>query len=206
VTSADLPESSASTPPAALTHTALREGLRRAVHAGSGVLGLVAVKLPEGGGDVLFGGVLVVALAFEAARHFSPAIQRLVLRAGRPMFRPEELRGVSGPTVLACGYALAWWVFAAPVALAAVLVTALADPAAAVVGRRFGSGARKSWSGSAACAAVAAAVLAALGVSAPAVLATACIAAAAERITWTGIDNLLLPLAVGGTLTLLGPR
>ena len=120
------------------------------------------------------------------------------------MLRPEELRGLSGPTVLACGYALAWWVFTAPVALAAVLVTALADPAAAVVGRKFGGGVRKSWVGSVSCAAVAAVVLAAVGVPAPAALATACVAAAAEHFSWPGADNVLLPISVGATLTLLG--
>lgn len=206
MTPADLPGSSAATPPSALARTALRESLRRVVHAGSGLIGLVAVKLPEGGGDVLFGIVLALALSVEAARHFSPAVQRLVLRAGGPMFRPEERHGLSGPTVLACGYAMAWWIFAVPVALAAVLVTAIADPAAAVVGRRFGGGARKSWAGSAACAAVAAVVLAAVGVPAPAALATAVVAAAAERIAWPGADNVLLPLSVGATLTLLGFR
>ena len=155
---------------------------------------------------MLFGVLVVVALSVEAVRHFSPAAQHLVLGAGRSLFRPEELRGLSGPTVLVCGYALSWWVFAVPVALSAVLVAALADPAAAVVGRRFGGGARKSWAGSASCAAVAAGVLVAVGVPAPAALATACVAAAAERVAWSGVDNILLPLSVGATLTLLGPR
>jgi dolichol kinase len=166
----------------------------------------VALRLPGVGGDVLFGVLVVLALSIEAARRVSPAVQRLVLDTGRSLLRPEELRGLSGPTVLACGYALAWWVFAAPVALSAVLVTALADPAAAVVGRRFGGGVRKSWAGSAACTAVAAVVLATLGVPAPAALATACVAAAAERVAWYGVDNVLLPLSVGATLTLLGSR
>ena len=153
---------------------------------------------------MLFGVLVVLALSLEAARRVSPAVQRLVLGTGRSLLRPEEHRGLSGPTVLACGYALAWWIFAAPVAHSAVLVTALADPAAALVGRTFGGGARKSWLGSASCAVVAALVLAAVGVPAPAGLATACVAAAAERVPWSGADNVLLPLSVGATLTLLG--
>jgi dolichol kinase len=153
---------------------------------------------------VLFGVLVILAFSLEAARRFSPAVQHLLLGAGRSLLRPEELRGLSGPTVLACGYALAWWAFAAPIALSAVLVTALADPAAALVGRAFGGGARKSWAGSAACAVVAALVLAAVGVPASAALATACVAAAAERVTWSGADNILLPLSVGATLSLLG--
>ena len=153
---------------------------------------------------MLFGVVVALALSVEAARRFSPAAQRLVLGAGRSLFRPEEVRGLSGPTLLACGYALAWWAFAAPVALSAVVVTALADPAAAMVGRRFGGGARKSWAGSVSCAVVAAVVLAGVGVPATTALVTACIAAAAERVTWSGADNILLPLSVGATLTILG--
>ena len=155
---------------------------------------------------MLFGVLVVLALSLEAARRASPAVRRLVLGAGRSLLRPEELRGLSGPTVLACGYALVWWVFAAPIALSAVLVTALADPAAALVGRAFGGGLRKSWVGSASCAAVAAVVLVVVGVPAPAALATACVAAAAERVTWSGADNVLLPISVGATLALLGFR
>lgn len=204
MTAANPPEYSAPAPSLASTHTARREGLRRVAHAASGLLGLVALRLPGRGGDVLFGVLVALALTVEMARHVLPAVRCLVLGAGRSMLRPEELRGLSGPTVLACGYALAWWVFAAPVALAAVLVTALADPAAAVVGRRFGGGVRKSLVGTASCAAVAAVVLAAVGVPAPAALATAGVAAAAERVTWSGADNILLPISVGATLTLLG--
>jgi dolichol kinase len=162
--------------------------------------------LPGHGGDVLFGVVVLVAFGVEGARRMSPAVQRLAVGAGRLLLRPEELRGLSGPTALACGYALTWWLFAAPAALAGVLVAALADPAAALVGRAFGGGVRKSWIGSAACAVTAAVVLAAVGVGAPAALATAVVAALAERVTWRAADNLLLPLAVGAALTLLGTR
>jgi len=166
----------------------------------------VALGLPGDGGDVLFGVLVVLAFSVEAARRLSPAVQRFVLGAGHSLLRPEEHRGLSGPTLLVCGYALAWGVFTVPVAVSAVLVAALADPAAAVVGRKFGRGARKSWAGSAACAAVAVVVLTAVGVPWLRALAAAGVAAATERITWPGADNLLLPLSVGATLTLLGPR
>jgi dolichol kinase len=205
VTSAGLPDSPAPAPPSAPAHTALREGLRRVVHVGSGLLGLVAIRLPGHGGDVLFAVLVILALSVEAARRGSSSVQRLVLAAGRAMLRPEERRGVSGPTALAIGYAITWWAFAAPVALAGVLVAAVADPAAALVGRALGGGARKSWVGSATCGAAAAAVLALTGVPAPAALAAACVAAAAERVSWSGADNVLLPVSVGATLTLLGP-
>jgi dolichol kinase len=176
------------------------------VHAASGLLVVVAFRLPGHGGDLLFAALVILALSVEVARRFMPLAQRLVVRAGGSLLRPEEFRGISGPTTLACGYALSWWIFAAPVALAAVWVTALADPAAALVGRAFGGAARKSWIGSASCAAVAGVVLVAVGVPATTALVTACVAAAAERVAWSGADNLLLPVSVGATLVLLGFR
>ncbi len=67
--------------------------------------------------------------------------------------------------MLALGYALAWWLFPTAAAERAILVTAVADPMAATVGTRFGGGRRKSWAGSAACAATAVLVLLLTGAS-----------------------------------------
>jgi dolichol kinase len=204
VTSADLSGSSVPAPPPTKRQTALREGLRRVVHAASGLLAPVALALPGHGGDVLFGALVLLALGVETSRRFVPLVQRLVVAAGGALLRPGEFRGVTGPTMLACGYAVVWWLFAAPVAVAAVWVTALADPAAALVGRAFGGGVGKSWVGSASCVTVAGVVLVVVGVPMPTALVTAVVAATAERIAWSGADNVLLPVSVGVTLTLLG--
>ncbi len=83
---------------------------------------------------------------------------------------------------------------------AAIVVTAVADPVAALVGSRYGRGAAKSLPGSLACAGVAAVVLAVLGFGPAAVALAAIGAAVAERIPWRGADNLALPLAVGALL------
>lgn len=102
--------------------------------------------------------------------------------------------------MLALGYALAWWLFPATAAEAAIVVTAVADPAAAIVGSRYGRGGAKSPEGSLACAGAAALILAVFGV-APAALALAAVgAAAAERVPWRGVDNLAVPLVVGALL------
>ena len=79
-------------------------------------------------------------------------------------------------------------------------MTALADPAAALVGSRFGRGAAKSVPGSLACAGVAAVVLAVLGVPPAALVVAAVGAAVAERAPWRGTDNLAVPLVVGALL------
>jgi dolichol kinase len=191
----------------ALRHAARREDVRRVVHAVSGVLGVLALRFSgRGAGEVLLGGLAVLALALEAARRILPSVQRAVTAVGGALFRPDEESAVSGPTLLACGYAAAWWLFVPQVAATAIVVAALADPAAALVGRRFGRGPGKSWAGTAACAAVAGAVIVVAGAAGPSAGAGAVAAALAERAPWRGADNLLVPLAVGATLTVLGRR
>jgi dolichol kinase len=155
---------------------------------------------------VFFGGLAAIALVLEVARRASPAVWRGVDALGGALFRPQEARAVSGPATLAWGYALSWTLFAPRAAATAIVVAALADPAAAVVGRRFGRGAPKSAAGSAACAAVAGAILLLAGASAPVAAAGAALVALAERAPWPGADNLLVPLAAGAALTLLGHR
>jgi len=85
----------------------------------------------------------------------------------------------------------------APAPAAAVLAGALADPAAALVGGRFGRGQPKSWPGTVAALVVATVALWLIGI-APAVAGAAGLAAAAlER--WSGPvdDNLLIAPGVG---------
>ena len=71
-------------------------------------------------------------------------------------------------------------------AVAGILVAALADPAASLVGSRFGRGARKSWSGTLAALVVAMAALFTLEIGWHGATLGAVVAAALER--WPGID------------------
>jgi phytol kinase len=115
------------------------------------------------------------------------------------------------------------WLLAGGDALAFVvpaLVLALADPAAALVGMRYGrwryagvDGA-KTLEGSCACGLVAAGCVAvplvAFGGATPAhalalALTVALIATLAEAVAWRGLDNLLLPLVTFGALRALAP-
>lgn len=148
----------------------------------------------------LFRGVLVAtgiaAVLFEAARLHWPAVAAWAARTV-PVFRPGEGRKPSGAGWLFLGYALAAW-FPPPAPAAAVLAGALADPAAAVIGRRFGAaGARKSWPGTATAFLVAAAAVWVWGAAPPAGLLAGAVAAALER--WPGPfdDNLLVAPGVG---------
>jgi len=144
--------------------------------------------------------LVVIAAAAEAARLASPQAAALVARVAGGAFRPAEVRRPSGAGTLALGYALTWWLFPAAVAEAAIVVTALADPAAAIVGSRYGRGAAKSLAGSLACAGAAALVLAVFGVGPAALVLAAIGAAVAERSPWRGTDNLAVPLVVGALL------
>jgi dolichol kinase len=207
VTAADPAGGLAEGPVRAAARTAPHEAWRRAVHAASGLFGPLALDFPgRSAGFVLFGGLAVIALALEVARRASPAAWRGVDAVGGSLFRPEEAHALSGPATLAWGYALSWGLFAPRVAATAIVVAALADPAAALVGRRLGRGAPKSAAGSAACAAVSAAILLLAGAGAPAAAAGAVLVTFAERAPWPGVDNVLVPLAAGAALTLLGHR
>lgn len=201
---ADSPVSSRA--PAREEQAAPHEGWRRALHAASAVLGPLSLGLPGQGGTLALGALAAVALGLEAARHTIPAVQRIIASVGRAVFRPEESKGISGPTALACGYLATWWLFEAHAATAAIVVSGLADPAAALVGHRWGRPGGKSLAGSMACAVTAAVVLLAGGRPPVTALVGAVAAALAERAPWRGADNLLVPLAVGGVLTILGPR
>ena len=144
--------------------------------------------------------LVAAAAAAEAARLLSRRAAAALTRVSGGTFRPAESRVPSGAATLAVGYALAWWLFPPAVAETAIVVTAVADPAAAVVGSRLGRGASKSIAGSLACAGAAALALAAFRVGPSALVAAAVCAAVAERAPWRGMDNIAVPLLVGALL------
>jgi dolichol kinase len=144
--------------------------------------------------------LVAIAAVAETARLASPPVAAALGRLAGGAFRPAEAHWPSGAGTLALGYALVWWLFAPAVAEAAIVVTALADPAAALVGSRFGRGAAKSVPGSLACACVAAMALAVFGFPPAALVVAAVGAAAAERAPGRGTDNLAVPLVVGALL------
>jgi dolichol kinase len=135
------------------------------------------------------------ALVVETARLSSPAVAGGLCRLV-PVFRDAEARRPSGAGWLFVAYALAAWL-PPPAPAAGLLVGALADPAAALVGGRWGAGVAKSWPGTAAALIVGTGALLAWGLPAPAALAGGVVGAALER--WPGPfdDNLLIAPAVG---------
>ena len=184
-----------------MTGAAPREDWRRLLHLASGLLGLAAALLPSRVVTAGLLSILALAAAVEFARARLPRASAAVQALGRTLLRPAEARGITGASVLIGGYTLAWLLFPASVAAPAMMVGAAADPAAALVGRRFAPRAgRKTWAGSAAAFVVAAGVLAAAGARLMPALAGAAAAAAAERIPGRASDNLAIPVATAAAL------
>ncbi|MFI5278860.1 MAG: hypothetical protein ACHQU1_00080 [Gemmatimonadales bacterium] len=180
-----------------------REAWRRTLHLASGSLGLLwYLRVPTPVITAILLSVLIFALALEGLRWNSTRAHAVLERVSLGALRPGEDRGVTGATLLAVGYATTWLLFPAPAAAPAILVTAAADPAAALVGVRFGVRGRKTWAGSAAAFAVALLVLLAAGIAVGRSLASAVVAALAERAGVRGLDNLALPALTAAALTL----
>lgn len=170
-----------------------REGLRRLMHFGSAVA-LLAV--PLGSWDLLRVGLIcatVFSLLLDLLRSSSLALGARVCDA-IPVYRHSETGRLSGATWLGLGYSMAA-VLPPPSPAAGILVAAVADPAASLIGSWGGGTGRKSLRGSVAALASAAVVLALLTLPITAVLAGATAAMLLER--WSGPlnDNLTVPPA-----------
>ena len=176
------------------------EGWRRALHVASGAIGPLATAVGSRVATPAFAALVVLACTAEAARFRWPWARAKLDRFAGGLFRPNEGSTVSGAATLALGYALAWWLFPVTVAERAILVAALADPMAAMVGSRFGGGRRKSWAGAAACAGTAALLLLFTGLPGATCAGAAVVAAAVELVPWRGADNISIPVGVGAVL------
>ncbi len=179
--------------------------LRRFLHASTASILLVGLWGDWQTFRLAVHALLGVAVVGECLRlghgGFRSALARVF-----PVFRPEESHRLSGAFWLVVGYAAASWVpFPGPPA--GVLAAAFADPAASIVGTRWGGGGgggtRKSWVGTAAAWAVGAAVLMSLRLPLHAVLAGAFAAAVAERVRRPLDDNLVVAPAVAAVTWLL---
>ena len=164
--------------------------LRRLIHAATAS---VVLLIPLASLTVLRGVVVAVAIAVLAGdltRLRTPPFGAWIGRR-IPVFRSDEAKQLSGATWLWVGYAIAVWL-PERAAAAAILVGALADPAASLVGERFGRSDRKTLVGSGAFLLVAASLVFAVGVGWRAALLAGVLGALLER--WPGRldDNVLV--------------
>ncbi|MFQ5551405.1 MAG: hypothetical protein ACE5FJ_09235 [Gemmatimonadales bacterium] len=147
-------------------------------------------------------GLAVAALGLDVLRIRSKTVGELMARLV-PVYRENEWHQISGGVWQMVGYAVAAR-FAPPVGAAAMLASAFADPAASLVGSRFGRHDGKSWQGSAACFLVVLVMVAVMGASPIASVGAAAAGTAVERLARRPFDdNLLLAPATAFTLLLL---
>jgi dolichol kinase len=167
------------------------EAIRRILHASSASVLLFAHFGSVGLLRITLVCAAAIALLLDSLRISRPAFGFFLANLV-PVFRPSESKRLSGATWLCLGYA-ATALCPMPAATSGILVGAFADPAAALIGSRFGAkGLRKTWAGSAAAASVAAIVLVPIGIPLVAIAAGSATAMLLER--WPGPlnDNLVV--------------
>lgn len=193
--------------PALVERTRGPQPWRRLFHAVNG--GLVALLLVrfEPSTPVALGalGTLLVALlVLDFVRLRVPRVNEWFFRWFQSLASPREADGMASSTWYTLGLMVSIGLFPRAYAISGILVLAVGDPAASWIGRRYG---RRPFlgatlEGSAAFAAAAAVVLAFR--HPPAMVAVAAVAGAlAERVAWPLDDNLAVPVATAGSLTLL---
>jgi len=194
-----------------LTHLVERtRGLqpwRRVFHATNGmVVALVPGALGLERLDVALGLGLAFAflVALDATRLRAPGVNALFFRTFPVLASPREAVGVASSTWFVLGALLTWTIFPAEVAVPALLVLALADPAAGTLGRLYGRHKVGSGSveGSLAFFVVASLVLLVTVGGSAAVLVAGAVTVV-EATPWRLDDNLSVPLSAGLLLVLL---
>ena len=154
---------------------------------------------------------VVIALALEVVRRRSSPINRWFLSQVSVLLKKgEESSRLLGSTFLLIGTLAAFLLFDRYVAVAALLFLSVGDPAAALVGERYGRTrlGKKSLEGSLAFI-VASVIVGGLVLAAGAdfafsvILVGAIAGAIVELIALPPDDNMTIPLAAGGVMTAL---
>ena len=172
--------------------------LRRAAHAVAGVAAAWVVHtLSPTSTRWLFGVLLAVTLLVDTARLRSDRLNRTYFRVFRHLACPREVEGLS-LTWFVLGIFLVLWIPGESTALASILVLALSDPAASIVGRLWGTRSLGTGTvlGTATFFAVAACVLTpfvGVAVAAPVAAAAAAVEVSSARID----DNTAVPVVTG---------
>jgi dolichol kinase len=183
--------------------------MRKVIHVlVSLVAAAVVWRLPHPTGAVVLAAATSVALSIELARRASSAFDLTFQRVVGPMLTGREAGRLTGATTLAVGFTLAATLMPGWPAIAGILVAGVADPVAALTGRRFGRHrypGGKSVEGSAAFLATSFLLLGAVPGVGP--IAAAVLAAGltiAEAPTLRVDDNLYLPGLTALLLLLVG--
>jgi len=192
-----------------VTRTALRhEIIRKGMHCFGCVAAVVAARLPPWVVVVVSAAVVLVYVISEALRvrgRGLPPVTIITDLCSRP---GEEMRPAFGPVALAFGFVCSFLLFPPAIARSAFIIACISDSAAGLFGRTFGRrhipySRRKTLEGSVAGLACAAPVgMLCLG-PAHGIIAAA-VSTVIESLPIRDLDNLLMPLATGCVLVLLG--
>ena len=181
---------------------------RRLFHAGNGLVVAFsppALGLERTGLLLILSSLLVVLLAFDLVRLRVPGVNAFFFKAFPSLASPREASHVASSTWYACGVVLAYAFFPSRIAVPAIVVLALADPMASIVGRlwgrrRLGNG---TVLGSLVFLLVAFAVLSAFFGPASAVV-PALVVTCVEVVPWRLDDNLTVVVGGATALWLMG--
>lgn len=177
---------------------------RRVFHAAAGslmVLVLSVLGLPESNAILILSVTLAFLLTLDVLRLLDPKFNVLFFRAFSFLASPREEKNLASSTWYVLSSLLVLAIFPKPFALAGILVLAWADPAANIVGRRWGK-IRLMEGTVRGTAAFAAAAFLALLIFVPwkAAIVAAVVAALLEASPIPLDDNLIVPLTVATTL------
>lgn len=115
---------------------------RKLIHLSSLWIPLVIFVLPMNYTVTLFAVILIGLLIFELLRHQNHGLSRLVSRFFTPIMRPQELCNpycLTGATYVLISALLCTLIFPTPVAVTALSIMLVADTAASLIGRRYGT-------------------------------------------------------------------
>ena len=87
---------------------------------------------------LILSSLLVVLLAFDLARLRVPRVNALFFKLFPSLVSSREAKRAASSTWYVCGVVLAYALFPARIAVPAIVVLALADPMASIVGRLWG--------------------------------------------------------------------
>jgi dolichol kinase len=180
---------------------------RRVFHAANGsliVLALTVLGLPVPTAILILSVVLALSLTLDLLRLLDPKVNVLFFRAFSFLASPREEKKLASSTWYALSALLVLALFSEAYALAGILVLAWADPAANIVGRRWGRIQLMEGTvlGTAAFAVAALLALLFFVPWKPAIFA-AVVAALMEASPIDLDDNLIVPITVATTLFLI---
>lgn len=189
---------------------------RTVFHAVGGIfLAALGYHLPGISNRVALGTILLVTMAVEAARHFSPPFNRFTRSSLGIFMRPSEHDGITGTPAFVGGVFLVFLLFPREIAVASLVPLVLGDRAAALAGKGFGRIriGDKTLEGSIACFVVSITGYLILRrffgsiqhIGLPVLLGASLIGTLAEALPRPFNDNLTIPLAVGAFLKIVTP-